>query len=138
MTREEVESYLLRMGLDFEEVDEGLWVIQAADEDGVTVVANHSEPLLLLRLKVMDLPEGNTDGRFVGLYRRLLELNAGDILYGSYGIEEGLMYSFPVVCRDGNYSIVPDLPVSDFSRARMDATAAELKEEQAAVRKLLD
>ena len=88
MTREEVESYLLRMGLDFEEVDEGLWVIQAADEDGVTVVANHSEPLLLLRLKVMDLPEDNTDGRFVGLYRRLLELNAGDILYGSYGIEE--------------------------------------------------
>ncbi|MGR8920529.1 MAG: malate dehydrogenase [Gammaproteobacteria bacterium] len=57
---------------------------------------------------------------------------------GSYGIEEGLMYSFPVVCRGGSYSIVGDLPVSDFSRARMDATAAELKEEQAAVSKLLD
>ncbi len=56
---------------------------------------------------------------------------------GSYGIEEGLMYSFPVVCKGGNYSIVPDLPVSDFSRARMDATASELKEEQAAVKKLL-
>lgn len=88
MTREQVESNLLRMGLDFEEVEEGLWVIQAADEDGVTVVANYSEPLLLLRLKVMDLPPDNTDGRFVGLYRRLLELNAGDIVYGSYGIEE--------------------------------------------------
>jgi malate dehydrogenase len=56
---------------------------------------------------------------------------------GSYGIEEGLMYSFPVTCRNGVYSIVQDLPVSEFSRARMDATAAELKEEQAAVAKLL-
>jgi malate dehydrogenase len=57
---------------------------------------------------------------------------------GSYGIEPGLMYSFPVVCKDGDYSIVQDLPVSEFSRARMDATADELKEEQAAVAQLLD
>ena len=56
---------------------------------------------------------------------------------GSYGIEEGMMYSFPVTCANGDYMIVPDLPVSDFSRARMDATAAELAEEQAAVAKLL-
>lgn len=57
---------------------------------------------------------------------------------GSYGIEKDLMYSFPVTCSGGAYSIVQDLPVSDFSRARMDATATELKEEQAAVQKLLD
>jgi len=56
---------------------------------------------------------------------------------GSYGIEEGLMYSFPVVCVGGEYSIVQDLPVSDFSRAKMNATAVELKEEQDAVRPLL-
>ena len=88
MTREEVESYLLRMGLDFEEVEEGFWVIQASGEQGITVVATYSPPLLLLRLKVMDLPADNGDGKFAGLYRRLLELNAGDILHGSYGIEE--------------------------------------------------
>jgi hypothetical protein len=88
MTREEVESYLLRMGLDFEEVEEGFWVIQAAGEDGLTVVATYSPPLLLLRLKVMDLPPDNGDGKFAALYRRLLELNAADILHGSYGIEE--------------------------------------------------
>lgn len=88
MTREEVESYLLRMGLDFEEVEEGLWVIQTAGEDEHTVVANYSDPLLLLRLKVLDLPDDTEDARFLPLYRKLLELNAGDILYGSYGIEE--------------------------------------------------
>ena len=56
---------------------------------------------------------------------------------GSYGIEEGLMYSFPVTCAGGQYSIVQDLPVGNFSRDKMDATAAELKEEQDAVRPLL-
>ena len=56
---------------------------------------------------------------------------------GSYGIEEGLMYSFPVICSDGHYSIVQDLPISDFSRARMDASAVELKEEQAAIKQAL-
>ena len=56
---------------------------------------------------------------------------------GSYGIEEGLMYSFPVTCAGGQYSIVQDLPVDNFSRDKMDVTAAELKEEQDAVRPLL-
>lgn len=56
---------------------------------------------------------------------------------GSYGIEEGLMYSFPVTCKNGQYSIVQNLPVSEFSRARMDATAQELREERDAVLKIL-
>lgn len=88
MTREEVESYLLRMGLDFEEVEDGFWVIRTPG-DGAPVVANYSPPLLLLRLKVMELPADTGDGRFNALYRRLLELNAGDILHGSYGIDDG-------------------------------------------------
>jgi malate dehydrogenase len=56
---------------------------------------------------------------------------------GSYGIEEGLVYSYPVTVKDGVISIVKDLPVSDFSRSRMDMTEAELKEERDAVLKLL-
>jgi len=87
MTREEVESYFLRMGLDFEEVEEGFWVIRPNGE-ATPVVAIYSPPLLLLRIKVMNLPPDNGDGRMAAFYRRLLELNAGDILHGSYGIEE--------------------------------------------------
>ena len=56
---------------------------------------------------------------------------------GSYGIAEGIIYSYPVTCRDGRYAIVQNLPVSDFSRARMDATAKELFEERDAVSHLL-
>ena len=57
---------------------------------------------------------------------------------GSYGIEKGLMYSFPVTCTGGDYRIVPDLPIDDFSRMRMDASAAELQEERAAIQNILD
>ncbi|MBK5943096.1 malate dehydrogenase [Halorhodospira halophila] len=56
---------------------------------------------------------------------------------GSYGIEPGLIYSFPVTCRSGDYEIVQGLSVDEFSRARMDDTAAELAEERDAVAHLL-
>jgi len=56
---------------------------------------------------------------------------------GSYGIEPGVIYSFPCVCENGDYRIVQDLEIDDFSRSRMDATDAELREERAAVESLL-
>ncbi len=56
---------------------------------------------------------------------------------GSYGIEPGIVYSYPVRCNDGNYEIVQGLAISDFSRARMDATETELREERAAIEELL-
>ncbi len=56
---------------------------------------------------------------------------------GSYGIEPGIIYSYPVRCRDGDYEIVQDLAISGFSRERMDATEVELREERAAIAELL-
>ncbi len=56
---------------------------------------------------------------------------------GSYGIEEGLIYSFPVTCSDGDWSIVQNVDVNDFSRAKMSATETELCEERDAVAHLL-
>ncbi len=55
---------------------------------------------------------------------------------GSYGIEPGIIYGYPVRCRDGAYEIVQGLAISDFSRQRMNATATELREERAAVEHL--
>ncbi|TSD68315.1 malate dehydrogenase [Aeromicrobium piscarium] len=55
---------------------------------------------------------------------------------GSYGIPEGIVYSFPVTCSGGEWSIVQGLDINDFSRSRMDSTAAELIEERDAVRSL--
>jgi malate dehydrogenase len=55
---------------------------------------------------------------------------------GSYGVPEGIISSFPCVCKDGDYSIVQGLDIDDFSRARIDATVAELIEERDEVKKL--
>ena len=55
---------------------------------------------------------------------------------GSYGVPEGLISSFPVTCTGGEYKIVQGLEISDFSRARIDASTAELATERDAVRAL--
>ena len=56
---------------------------------------------------------------------------------GSYGIAEGVMYGYPCTCKGGKYEIVKGLDVSDFSRARMQATLNELHEERDGVKHLL-
>lgn len=85
VTREDLESFLIRMDAEFDELEEGMYLARTKAE-GLPIVLNYSPPLLLLRLKVMDLPSesGNED-----LYRTLLELNANDVVHGAYGIEDG-------------------------------------------------
>jgi malate dehydrogenase len=56
---------------------------------------------------------------------------------GSYGIAEGLIYSFPCTCKEGDWQIVQGLEISDFSREKMRATEKELMEERDAVAHLL-
>ncbi len=55
---------------------------------------------------------------------------------GSYGVDEGLISSFPVTCSGGSYDIVQGLDIDDFSRSRIDVTVNELKDERQAVKKL--
>ena len=55
---------------------------------------------------------------------------------GSYGVPEGIISSFPCVCTDGEYEIVQGLDIDEFSRARIDASAAELVGERDAVSEL--
>jgi malate dehydrogenase len=56
---------------------------------------------------------------------------------GSYGIKEGVIYSYPVTIKDGSYQIVQGLSIDEFSRKRMDATDKELREERDGVKDLL-
>ena len=86
LTREDLESYLVRLEQEHEEVEPGMWLVQTGTED-LRLVVHHTPPLLLLRLKVMEIP--TDEKRCADLYRRLLELNAVDLLHGAYGIEEG-------------------------------------------------
>jgi hypothetical protein len=86
-TREDFESYLMRLDVEYDEIDDGMWVIRGDAQTTTAIVVSYAPPLAVLRLKVMDLPAGGEDSRCVNLYRRLLELNATDIVHGSYGIE---------------------------------------------------
>jgi len=56
---------------------------------------------------------------------------------GSYGIQEGVVYSYPVTCQQGEYRVVPGLSIDEFSRKRMDLSDAELREERDGVKSLL-
>lgn len=86
VTRDDLESFLIRMDLDYEEVDEGMYLVQSQN-GGPPIVLHHSDPLLLIRVKVMDLPDSGEG--LSELYRTLLVLNATDVVHGAYGVEEG-------------------------------------------------
>ena len=85
-TRDDLETLLLRMDVDYEELEEGLFLVKPKSDEGAPpVVVNITPPLLLIRVKIMDLP---ADGGSTELFKTLLELNAQDVVHGAYGIEE--------------------------------------------------
>ncbi len=88
VTREDVETFLDRLGTDgatHVEVEPGLWIIRPSGPLDFDVVITHNPPVLLLRIKVMPIPVNTAE--VAALSRRLLELNATDLLHGSYGID---------------------------------------------------
>ena len=89
LTRDDIESFLDRLtaeGANYEEVEQGLWVVRPGGPLELDVVVHYSPPVVLFRVKVMNVPDD--DGKCADLNRRLLELNANDLVHGAYGIAE--------------------------------------------------
>jgi len=89
VTPEQIDQFLARLaaeGASYSEVEPGLWAVKPGGELDLTVVVHHSPPVVILRVKVMTLPEKRPESD--KLCRRLLELNATDLLHGSYGIQQ--------------------------------------------------
>ena len=89
VTRDDIESFLDRLtseGASYDELEPGLWLVKPSGELDFNIVVNYTPPVVLLRVKVMSLPKD--DHALATLSRRLLELNATDLVHGSYGIEE--------------------------------------------------
>src|SRR5947209_20029582 len=89
VTKEDIEGFLDRIsaeGASYREVEPGLWIVKPNGELDFDLVVNFTPPVVLLRVKVMSLPKGENE--LATLSRRLLELNATDLVHGSYGIEE--------------------------------------------------
>ena len=89
VTKEEVEGFIERMSVEggsYRELEPGMWVVKPGGALDFDVVVNYSPPVVVLRVKVMDLPRDKAT--LAELSRRLLELNASDLVHGSYGIEQ--------------------------------------------------
>ncbi len=100
----------------------GAAIIEARGASSAASAANAA--IFHMRDWALGTPEG--DWTSMGVYSD-----------GSYGIEEGLIYSFPVVCKNGDWEIVQGVEINDFSREKMSATETELKEERDGVAHLL-
>ncbi|MDX2183608.1 MAG: hypothetical protein SFW08_06460 [Gemmatimonadaceae bacterium] len=90
LSREELVGFLDRLATDgatYREVGDGLWAVRPAGGLELDVVVHHSPPVVLLRVKVMDLPADPAD--IASMSRKLLEWNASDLVHGSYGIAGG-------------------------------------------------
>jgi hypothetical protein len=89
LTKDDIESFLVRLaatGATYTEVEPGFWIVRPSPESDLSVAVNYSPPVLLLRVDVMTLPKNGQ--QTASLTRRLLELNATDLLHGSYGIQD--------------------------------------------------
>jgi len=85
-SREDVEHFFERLGsegIQVREMEPGLWILSAGP-DAPEVAVHYNPPVLVMRVKVLDLGTGNKKAE---LYRHLLELNATDLVHGSYGID---------------------------------------------------
>jgi hypothetical protein len=80
---DKVRSYLVDLGLSYEEVGDGTFLITDEDKGLKNIVAMVSDPLLIIRVKVMEAPDSNRES----LYEELLRLNAEDLLHGAYALE---------------------------------------------------
>ena len=88
VTKDDIEGFLDRIAVDgasYSEIEPGMWLVRPGGELDADVVVHYSPPVVLLRLKVMDLPKD--DAAAATLTRRLLQLNASELVHGSYGIE---------------------------------------------------
>lgn len=86
ITREDVQSFLDRLdggSLTVMEIEPNLWLARTPDD--AEVVVHYAPPVVILRVRVMELPD--SEPRRGELYRQLLEYNARELVHGSYGVE---------------------------------------------------
>ncbi|MCC7538828.1 MAG: YbjN domain-containing protein [Deltaproteobacteria bacterium] len=84
-TKADIESYLMRSHLAYEEVADSMWVVSDPANRVTNLVVKQLGPILLFRLKVIDVPDAGREA----LFHKLLDLNATSLLHVAYGLEEG-------------------------------------------------
>ena len=83
MAENKVEQYLIELKYSYQEVKPNFWLLDDTDHDLEGLVIVYTEPLVIFRVQVMSIPEQNREV----FYKRLLELNASEMIHGAYGLE---------------------------------------------------
>jgi hypothetical protein len=86
-TVEDVESYLIRAGVDYEEIEGGTWVIGGEEAHSADIVIRVEEPIVVFRMKIAAIPKTGMEG----LLRKLLSLNAHEMLHAAFGLEDDMV-----------------------------------------------
>ncbi len=83
VTQNDIEIYLDDCGFPFEQVSDGIWKVESPDNNVNNIIISYEDPILLLRVNLMKVPEAKR----LEFYERLLRLNATEIPHGAFGIE---------------------------------------------------
>ena len=83
MAENKIEQYLIDLKYGYEEVKPNIWLLNEADNDLGGMVIMYAEPLVVFQVQVMNAPEQNRQA----FYKKLLELNASEMIHGAYGLE---------------------------------------------------
>lgn len=84
ITAQEIEAYLIRMGVPYEEIQPNTWMIHDEYEMIDNIIVSLNDPVVFFRVKLMDIPD---DCDRLALYETLLTLNTTEMLHGAYGLE---------------------------------------------------
>ena len=82
-TQTKIESFLINLGLTYEQIDNDGWLINDEEKGLEQVAVLIADPLVVVRVNVMNVPDEKREE----FYRKLLELNAADLVHGAYAIE---------------------------------------------------
>lgn len=86
-THEDIEHFVLASHIPSEQIAAGTWLLRDPDWGGAQIIVHHTDPLLIYRVKLFDLPAAMSTDQRTALFHRLLELNGTEMLQGAYAIE---------------------------------------------------
>ena len=86
-THEDIEDFIMRSEISAIEAAPGTWILQDESWGGAQIVVQHTDPLVVFRCKLFDLPE-MSDAAAVKLFQHMLQLNATDMVQGAYAMED--------------------------------------------------
>ncbi len=96
-THEDIERYILGSGIAADEAAPGTWVLHDADWGGAQIVVQHTDPLVVFRCKLFDLPASLDVSGQAALFRKMLQLNATEMVQGAYALEDGAVVAVEVM-----------------------------------------